>query len=208
MGLDFKEHEYFHAYRPRWPLEFAAIAAELASDLAFNNVSFISIEHVGSTSVPGLAAKPIIDILLVIAADEFHEIKRLQIMETLGWARRPGQGGYSNDTGEGGVKGRWSLKLNGVEPFKSLHVVPERGIPHRSCLALRQTLRKEEELRREYETVKIEVAAKREQEDVAQYSIRKSGIIRKILRKAGWSDEEVDEKVAFVQPREPKYLEL
>ena len=72
------KHEYFHviyAYRPRWPLQFATIAAELASDLAFNNVSYISIEHVGSTSVPGLAVKPIIDILLVIAADEFHEIK-------------------------------------------------------------------------------------------------------------------------------------
>ena len=130
MGLDFKEHEYFHviyAYRPRWPLQFAAIAAELASDLAFNNVSHISIEHVGSTSVPVLAAKPIIDILLVIAADQFHEIKRLQIMEALGWGRRPGQGGYSNDTREGGVKGRWSLKLNGFEPFQSLYVVPEGG---------------------------------------------------------------------------------
>ena len=88
MGLDFEEHEYFHviyAYRPRWPLQFAAIAAELASDLAFNNVSYISIEHVGSTSVPVLAAKPIIDILLVVAADESHEIKRMQIMEALGW---------------------------------------------------------------------------------------------------------------------------
>ena len=67
-------------------------------------------------------------------------------------------------------------------------------------------MRKEEELKREYETVKIELAAKREQEDVAQYSIRKNDIIRKILRKAGWSDEEVDEE-ALVQPREPKYLE-
>ena len=53
----------------------------------------------------------------------------MQITEALGWGRRPGQGGYSNDTGEGGVKGRWSLKLNGVEPFKSLYVVPEGGIP-------------------------------------------------------------------------------
>ena len=69
-------------------------------------------------------------------------------------------------------------------------------------------MRNEEELRREYETVKIELAAKREQEDVAQYSIRKNGIIRKILRKAGWSEEEVDEKEALVQPREPEYLEL
>lgn len=79
--------------------------------------------------MPGLAAKPIIDILLVIAMDEFHVIKRLQIMEALGWGHRPGQGGYSNNTGEGGVKWRWNLKLNRVEPFRSLYVVPEGGIP-------------------------------------------------------------------------------
>ena len=36
----------------------------------------------------------------------------------------------------------------------------------------------------------------------------RNGTIRKILRKAGWSDEEVDEKEALVQAREPKYLEL
>lgn len=36
----------------------------------------------------------------------------------------------------------------------------------------------------------------------------RNGTIRKILRKAGWSDEEVDEKEASVQARESKYLEL
>ncbi|KAL2057688.1 hypothetical protein ABVK25_002072 [Lepraria finkii] len=115
-------------------------------------------------------------------------------MEALGWGRGPGQGGYSNNTGEGGVKWRWNLKLNRVEPFRSLYVVPEGGIP--------------EELRREYETVKIELAAKRSRKMSRIIRQGRNGTIRKILRKASWSDEEVDEKEALVQAREPKYLEL
>lgn len=55
-------------YDPTWPRDFATLKAglwTLVNDLA------LSIEHVGSTSVPGLAAKPIIDIDIV-AATPFH----------------------------------------------------------------------------------------------------------------------------------------
>jgi GrpB-like predicted nucleotidyltransferase (UPF0157 family) len=56
-------------YDPRWPELFAREAERLRSVLG-NRA--LRIEHVGSTSVPGLAAKPIIDLLLVVAdsADE------------------------------------------------------------------------------------------------------------------------------------------
>ena len=52
-------------YQPTWPAEFAAIAATLRhalGDLA------LRIDHIGSTSVPGLAAKDIIDVQIAVAA--------------------------------------------------------------------------------------------------------------------------------------------
>ena len=57
-------------YDPAWPVVFAAEAARLRralGDLA------LRIEHVGSTSVPGLAAKPVIDIQVSVASLERPE---------------------------------------------------------------------------------------------------------------------------------------
>jgi GrpB-like predicted nucleotidyltransferase (UPF0157 family) len=87
-------------YQSRWPLEFQQIAARLREglgDLA------LSIDHIGSTAVPGLAAKDVIDIQLTVAAldgrlapamDEmgFPEAKGLQRDH-----RPPGAGGPESD---------------------------------------------------------------------------------------------------------------
>lgn len=54
---------------PRWAEHFVRIRAELRAALA--KVPIITIEHVGSTSVPGLAAKPIIDIDVVVAPEHY-----------------------------------------------------------------------------------------------------------------------------------------
>ena len=51
-------------YDPSWPDQFAAIRVALAD--ALRAVPFLAIEHVGSTSVPGLAAKPVIDVDVVV----------------------------------------------------------------------------------------------------------------------------------------------
>ncbi len=65
-----------HEYDPRWPEVFAAhvkiIAATLGGDA-------LTIEHIGSTSVPGLGAKPIVDMLLVVedSADEPRYLPRM-----------------------------------------------------------------------------------------------------------------------------------
>ena len=54
-------------YDPAWPVAFAALARVLSQ--AFGELA-LSIEHVGSTAVPGLAAKPVIDLDVVISAEE------------------------------------------------------------------------------------------------------------------------------------------
>jgi GrpB-like predicted nucleotidyltransferase (UPF0157 family) len=52
-------------YQKSWPVEFAAIASTLRNGLG---VLALRIDHIGSTSVPGLAAKDIIDIQITVAA--------------------------------------------------------------------------------------------------------------------------------------------
>ncbi|SFQ39007.1 GrpB domain, predicted nucleotidyltransferase, UPF0157 family [Salibacterium halotolerans] len=66
-----------HEYNPRWPALFEREAARIRSVLGETG---LQVEHVGSTSVPGLCAKPIIDIVLVVhdAADEMTYLPDLE----------------------------------------------------------------------------------------------------------------------------------
>jgi dephospho-CoA kinase len=71
-------------YQPRWPAEFACIAAQLRTALGSTAVA---IDHVGSTSVPGLAAKDCIDIQVrVVAVDEQSA---MALLTPIGFRRRP-----------------------------------------------------------------------------------------------------------------------
>ena len=51
-------------YSPEWPVQFERVADDLRRVLG--DVPIVAIEHVGSTSVPGLAAKPVIDIDVIV----------------------------------------------------------------------------------------------------------------------------------------------
>jgi len=53
------------AYDPRWPQQFALEAARIRAVLAEPS---LEVEHHGSTAVPGLAAKPVIDMLVAVAS--------------------------------------------------------------------------------------------------------------------------------------------
>src|SRR5579871_969563 len=76
-------------YDPGWPRRFETAAQVIRSVLGER---VLRLEHVGSTSVPGLAAKPIIDILLVVA-DPADEASYLAPLERAGYRlviREPG----------------------------------------------------------------------------------------------------------------------
>lgn len=181
-------------YNEEWPAQFSTIKTNLAANLADYGISYISIDHVGSTSVPGLAAKPVIDIHIVVAAVDFHSDNHSRFIDAL----REGdhQGGYT-PKGDGGVKGKWSFKLEGIEPWRNVAVVAEGSMPWRSARSLRDTLKMDAELRDEYGRVKMELIQK-EYNSYSGYSIAKNDIIRKILTQGGWSNEEIDEKEASV----------
>jgi GrpB-like predicted nucleotidyltransferase (UPF0157 family) len=161
-------------YDPQWPIAFEAIVARIRP--AVSNVA-LAIEHVGSTSVPGLAAKPIIDVDVVVdAADVPVAIERLAAI------------GYSH-RGDLGVPGR--------EAFRQEHGVPHNlyvcveGSPHlRNHLVLRDRLRADPEAAFRYGALKRELAA-RFPNDIDAYVAGKSALILQVLETAGLPAEDL-----------------
>jgi GrpB-like predicted nucleotidyltransferase (UPF0157 family) len=68
-------------YDERWPMRFREIAERLRHAL---NEDALRVEHIGSTSVPGLAAKPIVDVLLTVA-DVCDEAAYVPALEAAGF---------------------------------------------------------------------------------------------------------------------------
>lgn len=55
-------------YNDEWPTQFLDVKAELSA--ALKDTEYVSIEHIGSTSIPLLTAKPIIDIDIIVSSSE------------------------------------------------------------------------------------------------------------------------------------------
>ncbi|KAL5376005.1 hypothetical protein DPSP01_010737 [Paraphaeosphaeria sporulosa] len=163
-----------HPHNPAWSSQFLAIKERL--ERLLKDVPYKSIEHVGSTSVPGLVAKPIIDIDIIVARN--HVQTTLATLTAAGFT----------DMGELGIKDRWCVKDPEQEPKRNVYVCVEGAIQTRNHLALRDTLRRDEKLRNHYAHVKLGLAAKGV--DIVEYVEGKSAIIEKILRAAGTLSEE------------------
>jgi GrpB-like predicted nucleotidyltransferase (UPF0157 family) len=118
-------------YNPEWPKWFKSIIDFLGEDI--RNLCQ-RIEHVGSTSVPGMIAKPIIDLDLVIRADDFNPIKIL--LEKRGYFHE----------GDKGIKDRDSFALISEEtrlqvPKHHLYVCPGYSQALLSHIAFRECLK-------------------------------------------------------------------
>jgi GrpB-like predicted nucleotidyltransferase (UPF0157 family) len=77
-------------YDPAWPERFALEAARIRDALGDQK---LRVEHIGSTSVPGLAAKPVVDVLLVLA-DPADEASYLPALEAAGYELRVREPGF------------------------------------------------------------------------------------------------------------------
>jgi len=155
-------------YDPCWPLFYQEEQARVAEQLAGLAES---IEHIGSTSVPGLAAKPIIDILVTVAhlgpADLYS-----QRLGSLGYTFFPVLGNAERLT-----FGKGSPHTH------HLHIVVQGGEAHLRPLAFRNYLRTHPEVARQYEALKRVLAA-RFQHDRAAYNQAKTDFIRSSEAKA------------------------
>lgn len=162
-------------YDPVWPARFRAIQAALRT--ALDGVPVVRIDHVGSTSVPGLPAKPVIDVdVLVERADLPAAIRALE------------QAGYTH-RGDLGISDRHSM-AEPDRPRRHVYVVVDGSLALRNHLAIRDTLRADAELRSAYADLKTRLSA--EVGDIGDYVERKTGFLTQILSDAGFTDAELE----------------
>ncbi len=171
-------------YDPRWPADFERIGAELWS--ALGGVDVLAVEHVGSTSVPGLPAKPVIDIDVVVGPAALP--RAIAALESAGYAYE----------GERGVPDRHAFRAPVDGPRRNVYVCLAGCLALRNHLAVRETLRSDPGLRDEYARVKTALA-ERDVETMDDYVAGKNAVLRKILEASGLSPEEL-EAVASANP--------
>lgn len=163
-------------YQQAWPERFSVLRDAYAAALDAAGAGYRSIEHVGSTSVPGLAAKPIIDVDIVV--DPGEVAAAVAALAAIGFEPR----------GDLGVPDRQAFRT--PEPFAptNTYVVVAGSLALRNHLAVRDVLRADPELRDEYAAVKRRAAA--EAQDIDDYIERKSEVLARILLAGGLSDRE------------------
>jgi len=155
-------------YDPKWPTKFETQARIIANALG---PSALRIEHIGSTSVPDLAAKPIIDILVVVQ-DSADESTYLPQLESAGYVLRVREPD-------------WNEHRMLRTPEKDVHIhIYSTGCPEiQRNLTLRDRLRQNIDERRRYEQVKRELA-KNDWSDMDAYARAKSEVIESVIAAA------------------------
>lgn len=161
-------------YDPAWPQLFEAERARILLAIG-QHVS--AIEHVGSTSVPGLAARPTIDLL--VALHHFSVADAcVEPLARLGYGFR----------GEAGILQRYFFRKPDVESWADrthhIHLVQRDSPECRRMLLFCDYLRAHPEEARAYDALKRELAARYET-NLLGYSEAKSEFITGVLAKAG-----------------------
>lgn len=160
------KHVVVLPYDKKWKQDFEEIKKEISEVIGS---LAIAIEHVGSTSVEGLAAKPIIDIDIVVKSDD---IKRtIDGLKSIGYVHE----------GNLGIEGREAFTYDGKEHLQMhhLYVCPEDSPELKRHLAFRDYLRRHKDARVKYGNAKLE-AASLYPNDIDRYIEYKSPIIEEI----------------------------
>jgi GrpB-like predicted nucleotidyltransferase (UPF0157 family) len=156
---------FLAAYDPRWVRDYETLAARIRGALG---EAVVQLEHVGSTSVPGLSAKPVIDILLVVP-DSTDEARYVPSLESRGFVLRIREPDWFEHR-----------LLKGTDIEANVHVFSAGCEEPARMLAFRDRLRSNEADRRLYESAKRELAA-RAWRHVQHYADAKSEVVRAIL---------------------------
>ncbi|MFN2145453.1 MAG: GrpB family protein [Anaerolineales bacterium] len=167
-----------HPYNPNWAAMYQSEEAILKPIIGDQ---LVTIEHIGSTSIPGIKAKPIIDILIVVL--DIDSIQRLiPAMETIGYQHR----------GELGISGRQYFRKD-TDSVRSHHVhIYQQG--HEAItkhLNFRDYLRTHPARAQAYSQLKEGLAAKY-REDRAAYTDAKTEFIEETNQlAAAWREGKI-----------------
>lgn len=154
-------------YDPEWPYEFQRLRDR--AQAALGDVA-VAIEHVGSTAVPGLPAKDLIDMVVVVASDD-DVTAAIERLEAVGYKAR----------GNLGVEGREAFRWPEGEKRHHLYVSPTSSAELRAQVAFRDRLRSDPAVANEYVALKRELA-KRYRDDRLAYTDAKTDFIEATLR--------------------------
>ena len=155
-------------YDPHWPEQFELLRLQITQSLG---TLAAAIEHVGSTAVPGLGAKPIIDIdvLLHSGSDLLEAIACLANV------------GYQHQ-GDLGITGREAFRAPSNSFPHHLYVHPPQSREYARHIIFRNHMRANPEDARAYERLK-RALAKEYRDDREAYSLAKTEFVENILRR-------------------------
>lgn len=174
----------FVAYDPTWPQQFADESAKIRTVLGEN---CIAVYHIGSTSVPGLSAKPLLDIMLVVK--NITQTNRSGL-ESLGYI----------DRGELGMPFRIYMHRGAPQHTHHLHIW-EQGNPEiEKHLLFRDYLINNESAKRQYADLKQKLALQYRNEH-RSYTTLKDHFIKDLIAKTGFAG------LTIVQPLHAKEYE-
>jgi len=158
-------------YNKRWPAIYRAERKLLRNSLG---KLAISVAHIGSTAVPGLCAKPILDVMVSVLSIENAE-KNLSRFERCGYRVKPRE--------EDPVPGRlfFSKDIDGLRCFH-LHVTAAGSTFCKEHLRFRNVLRKDAKAARAYARIKLRLS-KRFPDDRNAYIDGKAKFISDVLKK-------------------------
>lgn len=158
-------------YDPLWPAKFEELATRIRAVLGDR---IVGVEHVGSTAVPGLAGKPVIDLDVVLASADEHEPVMLKLVEI----------GYSAE-GDLGPRASWAFRSTGTGVPHYLYLVMEGESELKRHRLFRDELRSNPGLRDQYSVLKRGLAAQ-SPKDRSPYSRGKSGFVRETFKSMGY----------------------
>ena len=164
-------------YDSSWPRIFLHLKDRVwpaVSDVA------IAVEHVGSTSVPGMAAKPVIDMDIVIASRTELPAVLLRLAR-LGYQHR----------GDLGIEDREAFLTPENQPAHHLYVCVQNGLALRNHIAVRDYLRTHPSDVVAYSALK-KALAKRFSNERARYGVAKTDFILFLLEQCEFSEKELE----------------
>ena len=161
----------FVEYDPKWPALFAREEARIRSILGDR---VIRLEHTGSTSVPGLAAKPVVDITMTVA----------DVLDEPAWAADLEAAGYRIVIRETEPEWYDHRVLKGPDTNVNLHVFSAGCVELERMVGFRDWLRTHDDDRARYESTKRELL-KRDWQYVQHYADAKGGVVEAIAARAG-----------------------
>jgi GrpB-like predicted nucleotidyltransferase (UPF0157 family) len=158
------------SHDPAWAAAFELESARLRALLPG---VFVAIEHIGSTAVPGLAAKPIIDILAaVVSLDGVDSL--IDRLCANGYTTSSGSNASLHDR-------KWLMRWRDGRRTHHLHIVVMNGSPWRDRLEFRDALQRDAALARQHAELKTALAA-RHQADREAYTDAKAEFVRSAVR--------------------------